>query len=697
VKLQHPRTIAFTLWIFLFAASPDTAVQAQTAGAPAPAQTQSPQPATQGAQPESNPSTGHSTVLFSRSTDDPQTAPTGIPPKAPAQPPAAPADPAIQKAADEERTAATFTAYDLDIRLLSHQKGVAVRARLTLRNDGDAPLKHLRLQLCSTLTWERLQIDGKPARFNAHSVPTDADHTGRVTEAVIDLPTPLAPKASIAVDAIYSGPIPLTGQRLEDLGTPADIAQRADWDELSDDEVVLRGFGDVVWYPASSVPVALGDGDKYFEEIGRQRLRQSTATFQASVTEEFIGDPPNLAVVNGRVEPLTVTAMPATGYPGIATFAAEKRVLGFIAPSLFVLHREEFDGDDIQVYAVSGADPAAAHANAQNYLAAAVLVDPLIHAWLGGHPKTPLAVIDMPQLADPGAGGQSGGSTGSDPGVATFQSGAALFTSLGGNGPGSAQDSALDAAPANAPASQNTQQIALTLSSALAHVYFQSPRAWLDEGVAHFLSDQWIAQAQSRDAVIEANEPLREALALAEPASPGDGPGQPLITASDPIYYRTKAAFVLGMLRDIAGEATLSAALHAYVGADDTQPGYFEGLIEKASGKDLKWFFDDWVYRDQGLPDLSIVNVFPTRASVPGQFLVTIEVANDGYAEAEVPITVISQDTSITDRVRVPARGRATHRIVIQGRPNEVQVNDGSVPEVQEAIHRQAITTINGS
>ena len=54
--------------------------------------------------------------------------------------------------------------------------------------------------------------------------------------------------------------------------------------------------------------------------------------------------------------------------------------------------------------------------------------------------------------------------------------------------------------------------------------------------------------------------------------------------------------------------------------ADATAEG-FEKLLEQTSGKpagDLRWFFDDWVYRDRGLPDLSIAYVAPRPAPGPG-------------------------------------------------------------------------------
>jgi hypothetical protein len=49
-------------------------------------------------------------------------------------------------------------------------------------------------------------------------------------------------------------------------------------------------------------------------------------------------------------------------------------------------------------------------------------------------------------------------------------------------------------------------------------------------------------------------------------------------------------------------------------------------------------------------------------------------------------------DASLTEHVRVPAHGRITHRITFQEDPTEVDLNDGTVPEVQDSIHRKLLT-----
>jgi hypothetical protein len=184
----------------------------------------------------------------------------------------------------------------------------------------------------------------------------------------------------------------------------------------------------------------------------------------------------------------------------------------------------------------------------------------------------------------------------------------------------------------------------------------------------------------------------RAALALAEPASPGESAGQPLAEAISPVYYRTKAAYVFWMLRDLAGDPALSAALRNYypaAGKDSGKPARstLEKLLEESEAHpDLAWFFADWVDADKGLPDLSIESIFPTAAS-SGNWLVAVNVANSGYAQAEVPITVRSASNAVTHRVRILAHDKVTERILIQGKPTEVQVNDGTVPETQASVH----------
>ncbi|MGA3160902.1 MAG: hypothetical protein ABSC77_06765 [Terracidiphilus sp.] len=695
---------------------------------PCPAQTTPPAQQPPAAQPD-QPHQG--TVLFSRSTDESGQTTTQTGQEAP---------PAIQAVAPKAQSNAPevpppqVAALDLDVHLLPASQQIAVRALLTLRNDGQTPLSLIPLQISSSLNWERIRLttpDGQAQAIPLHvvTVNSDADHTGQLHEADLPLAQPLLPGQSLSLDVTYSGPIALSTRRLQSIGAPDSLALRSDWDQISLPFTGLRGFGNVVWYPVSSAPVLLGDGARLLDEIGTHKLRLSGARFRLRLTVEFPhGQAPTVALINGRSVPLAITEPSGSldqtqEVASIATADSGPTTLGFEAPSLFVAIRASHPGPNLTAWALPENNVAV-----EFWTAAAANVIPFLKSWLGPEPRSPLTLLDLP-----------------DPGDVPFETGALLVAPL--REPASKDKSSplnsilvhtlthawittpnspassISPAPSNSPAFPNSPP---------------PPPAWLNEGVANFMGTLWAERKYGRDTALEALEADRAALALAEPASPGQSPGQPLAAAISPIYYRTKAAYVLWMLRDLAGDPALSAALKGtgfspYINSKDStgagrdrfQPIHsspaesssansslnsttpaspthaegvsartaspFEKLLEASdSHPDLAWFFADWVDADKGLPDLAIDGVFPTSASA-GNWLVAVNVSNSGYATADVPVTVRSGTgsdlRSVTQRLRIPARGKAIQRLLIQGKPTEVQVNDGAVPETQASVH----------
>lgn len=604
-----------------------------------------------GPPPAQNQTQSHGRVLFSRSIDENGQTQQSMP-GASASPDRAVNGPS---AADADRTAVTFTAFDMDVRLNLQEQRMAVRALVTVRNDGKQPLQQIPLQLCSSLNWERIRTLGRDARFTVATLNSDADHTGQLHEAAVQLAAPLAPGASQQLDVTYSGVLAQSAQRLLAIGTPEQVALHSDWDRISVPFTGLRGFGNVVWYPAASVPVILGDGARLFDEMGEHKERMAGASFRLRLTVEYPhGQAPNIALINGHPAALSTTNVESVGpeINGIATTVESTSTLGFEAPSLFVAARQPHSATNTTLWTLPASD-----AGVAAWSESAAHVTPFLQQWLGQRPRAQLNILELP-----------------DPEDAPFETGALLATSLRLASP---------------------DQLDGILSHALTHAWMQSPRAWLSEGVAHFMGTLWIERTRGRQRALESMEATRDALALAEPASPGMGAGQPLAHAISPIYYRSKATYVLWMLRDIASDATLSAALRAYNPADDVSAGYgrdtakspFEALLEQAgTRRDLSWFFNDWVNSDKGLPDLVVTGVFPSLAKA-GNWLVSVNLANVGYAAVEVPVTVRSDTATVTQRVLVPARGKASQRILIQSKPVEVQVNDGTIPEGQSSLH----------
>ena len=579
-----------------------------------------------------------------------QTAPN---PSAAAVPPAQPATASSTLSAeDAERSAVSVTDYDLDVRVRPAESHLAIRALVSVRNNGKTPLQHLRLQLGSELNWESIRLNGRPLAFTAAILNSDADHTGQLHEAALPLPALLAPGASLQVDVTYSGAIKQSLKRLLAIGTPEAVAETSDWDRISADFTGLRGFGNVVWYPVSSVPVILGDGNRLFDEIGSHKLQLTGAHLRLALTiESPAGEAPSVALVDGR--PVDLTSAPATdpSLPAISTGRVEDTTVGFEALSLFLARRTSHAATNMTLWTRIDSE-----SNVTSWNTAANDVTPFLQNWLGKNPRTHLTILDLPEDGD-----------------IPFETGSMLATPVR-----SAPADVLDG----------------VLAHALTHAWVNSPRAWLSEGVAHFMGTLWVEKQQGRERALTTLDNSRSALALVEPESPGESDGQPLTACISPVYYRTKATYVFWMLRDLVGDPTLSAALRAYDPAKDTAPDSFEKLIEQAGQRrNLSWFFNDWVYHDKGLPDLSIGEVYPTPASVAGSYLVAVDLANNGYAAVEAPVQVITGATSVTQHVQLPARSKLAQRILIQGNPTEVRLNDGTIPETQATVHSKTLET----
>jgi hypothetical protein len=184
-----------------------------------------------------------------------------------------------------------------------------------------------------------------------------------------------------------------------------------------------------------------------------------------------------------------------------------------------------------------------------------------------------------------------------------------------------------------------------------------------------------------RAAAIAYMEQRLAPLTLEDSGAAGLVKSNSLVNTASEVLYRTKAMYVWWMLREIVGQRAVLDALQQYDPDSDQEPSYMQKLLEKASHKDLEWFFDDWVYQDRGLPEFTISNGY-ARPSLQGIYLVSATVENQGGTEADVPIIVHTQNGDVPSRIRVPAHGKTALRVEVSSRPLEIAVNDGSVPEV---------------
>ena len=219
----------------------------------------------------------------------------------------------------------------------------------------------------------------------------------------------------------------------------------------------------------------------------------------------------------------------------------------------------------------------------------------------------------------------------------------------------------------------------------LTHAAFSSNRLWIYEGLAHFSQAAYRERQVNRAAALDFLGLHLSGITAAEKANatrtkdaaPQD---ESFISTTVDEFYRSKAAYVWWMLRDMIGDEALKKALASYRPEQDNDATYLQHLVEAQAKRDLQWFFDDWIYHDRGLPDFRIETAFPRQAS-QGNYLVTVTVENLGTAGAEVPVTVHFDGGELSDRVEVRAKSKGVIRIATPKQPLAIVVNDGSVPE----------------
>ncbi len=550
-----------------------------------------------------------------------------------------------------DREAFTISRYQLEVQVDRSAHVIAVTGKLTLRNDSNKPQKLATLQVSSSLAWNAIALDDKPVQWLGDNYTSDIDHTGSLSEAIVTLPKEVAPAATVTLDVQYGGTITPDATRLTRMGAPPDVAARNDWDEISDPFAAVRGLGYVAWYPVAIEAVSLSDGNAVFDAIARWKQRHDRSEFDTAFAIEAGDGKQPLRIVTNMADSGEGKLMPEvhddkTSY----RLVAKTSVLGLgeTVPTFAVADYVELARPTVTLFHVAD------HTSlARDYAVAAEANDPLLHDWLG-EPAQPARVIEL-----------------TDPNANPWQNGAVLFTPL-----------------REAP----TATLQLLLLPAQVAARFHSPHAWIQDGLERFLQTVAVERRSGRHAALEFLDQYREPLVQAEEAahpkatksSPdSNAANNTLLNTNDDLYLRGKGGFVFWMLRDMTGNDAMQRAIASYRGGADKDPSYFQHLVQSSAKRDLEWFFDDWVYRDRGLPEFHAASAYtrPLLSESNKSFLVTATIENRGGAGAEVPVLIQTPSGEKSVRVVVKAGEKGTGRIEVPVAPDKIVVNDGSVPE----------------
>ena len=541
-------------------------------------------------------------------------------------------------AAALQREAFTIAKYDLQIRLEPEQQRLGARGKITLRNDSAHPQKIAALQISSSLNWRSIRVDGKVVQFVSQPYISDIDHTGALSEAIVTLPAEIKPKDSVELEIGYEGVIALDATRLIRVGVPEEIAKHTSWDQISSSFTAVRGAGYVAWYPITTESADFSEGNSLFEVADRWKAREAGSEFKLT-----------LSLQGGSVD-ATPTLLCGAEARGSSAGAGRDRgirvecgwsPLGTVTPTFAMAEYVDQSKAPLKLFSLPSHE-----AGAAKYSNALEPAMKFVSGWFG-QPVAPVAIADF-----------------SDPHSAPFESGTLLMASM---------------------AVEDSKLAGINLVHELVHSALPSSRPWVYEGLAHFAEAMYRQEQGGRQAALDLLGLHRATFLDSEKevaTAAQKNVGQPLAGTFDETYYRSKAAYVWWMLRDMTGDDALKQAIRKYRAEDDKDkdPEYVERLIESAAKRDLGWFFDDWVYRDRGLPDFRVQSVHPWKTDKGVQFI-TVTLENLGNAGAEVPFTILFEGGEITKRIEVRAKGTATTRVELPGAASEIVVNDGSVPE----------------
>ena len=541
-----------------------------------------------------------------------------------------------------DREAFTITNYDLTLQVEPEQHRLGVRGRITLRNDSSTPQKNAVLQISSSLNWLSIQSEKKPLQFVAQSYTSDIDHTGSLSEAIVSLPQAVPSRGTVDLDIGYEGVVPLDTTRLTRVGVPQEQAKHTDWDQISSTFTAVRGIGHVAWYPVATDSASLSEENSVAQTISRWQKRESDASLNLVVESTLA-----LSILSSATADLFLIT-PPTGVVKVGVFSLSS--LESCVPTFVMGNYQRSNSAQISppnsIYYLSD------HEAAANSL----------EKDIGG-----LGTLSLP-VGKRGAGTELQVIENPDPEAVPFSTERMLIMPFK-NG--------------------STAESEMTLVYALALQKIHTPHAWIREGLAHYAQALHLEQQKGRQSALDYlnahNAPLikveKHANADVGEGAEGAANKNSLINSPDNIYLQSKSLDVFWMLHDMLGTSVnIPVALLNYKYSEDHSPDYFEKSLEKTTQRDLKWFFDDWVYNDRGLPDFRVDSVYISELPQHG-YLITVTVENLGNAGAEVPIRARMAQGDAVKRLIIQGKSKASIRMEMPMLPQEIIVNDGSVPE----------------
>lgn len=198
---------------------------------------------------------------------------------------------------------------------------------------------------------------------------------------------------------------------------------------------------------------------------------------------------------------------------------------------------------------------------------------------------------------------------------------------------------------------------------------------WMDEGFTSFMTNWYMEEKGTGSDPWQGTMNILERLSRTDSVQPVGLPGSEF---SSPRIYTgmtyNKGSAVLRMLRELLGKETFERVLHEYYrqyNLKHVTPADFRRVAEEVSGRDLGWFFRQWIETNARL-DYGVGRVSAVRAG--NGWRTTVEVLRLG--DAWMPATI---QAGTATRVLDSRERRQTVVLTTREKPSEVVLDPGRV------------------
>ena len=183
-----------------------------------------------------------------------------------------------------------------------------------------------------------------------------------------------------------------------------------------------------------------------------------------------------------------------------------------------------------------------------------------------------------------------------------------------------------------------------------------------------------ISMALSRADALGLDQALTDLLGRSEPVGTRAQDFRDFNTYNDMIYDRAEVMY--GQLRDVIGDSAFVAFLHDYYGRwklKHVDERAMRASAERVSGKDLGWFFDQWVHRT-GVIDYSLDDVEMTETP-DGAWLTTVRVGRRGQYAHAIPVGVLTRAGWTIEHASNPLQKAQLLRFTTREKPSDVRID----------------------